>query len=84
MKKMEIIFKCLNCKKEHSAPTDALLCCNKDLVEKEKILSILKEKCPELTIGSWKCEKSFYGYCIQKNNGHDDECIFCGEPDDRQ
>ena len=61
------------CKSKNSLPED-----------REKILQTLKVYCPELLIGDWDCDKSFYGKCIQINQGYDEVCIFCGEPEERK
>jgi hypothetical protein len=84
MNNIRIIYKCNKCSKDHTIIENALLCCDQKFIEKEQILRSLQSNCPELSVSSWDCHKSFYGKCIQKSNGHDDECIFCGEPDDRQ
>ena len=56
-----------------------LVCKSKTFLLKE-----IKRNCPELIESTLDCEKSFTGKCLQRDEGYDEVCIFCGQPDERQ
>lgn len=38
---------------------------------------------PALTTGYWECDQSPVGVCVYEDY-NEDECVFCGEPDERK